>query len=193
MRADILAAATGLIDRGDERTPTLRAVARQAGIAVPSIYPHFADRPAIMLALVREAFDELSGRLVSAVDAAGDDAEDRLYAACTAYLDYADAHPERYRAMCGEMAHPAAGGTAGQDLASLGAQTLRILVATLTDCVTAGCSTSTDPWADAIALRAGLHGLAHQRSVAHVHARPGDLVRPIAASLSRLGPGRATS
>lgn len=205
LRADILAAATDLLDHGDERAVTLRAVARQAGIAAPSIYPHFPGRPAIMLAVVREAFAELSGRLRAAVDAAGDDAEQCLYAACHAYLDFAAAHPERYRAMFGELAKPAATGdgttvngtsgdrttrdrTAGSGPASLGADALRVLSGALADCVTAGRSTSTDPCADAVALWIGLHGLAHQRTVSHAFPWPADLVRHFAASLSRLGP-----
>ncbi|WP_374213337.1 TetR family transcriptional regulator [Crossiella sp. SN42] len=41
LRAEILAAAAGLInDGGDERAVTLRAVARRTGIAAPSIYLH---------------------------------------------------------------------------------------------------------------------------------------------------------
>ena len=31
----------------------------RAGVSAPSIYPHFADQPAIMLAVVRRAWGEL--------------------------------------------------------------------------------------------------------------------------------------
>ncbi|MFI6084950.1 TetR/AcrR family transcriptional regulator [Streptomyces sp. NPDC051217] len=181
-----MAAATDLLDRGNQRAVTLRAVARRAGITAPSIYPHFRDRSAIVLAVVREAFVELNARLRSAVDDAGADAEQRLYAACLAHLDYAADHPERYRTMFGEL-------PAGHGAASLGAGTLRILADTLAECVTAGRSTSTDPHADALALWLGLHGLAHQRAIAHAFPWPADLVRPFVASLSRLAPpgGRA--
>lgn len=223
LRADILAAATDLLDHGDERSVTLRAVARKAGIAAPSIYPHFPGRPALMLAVVRAAFAELTGGLRAAVEAGGcdgdgygyghgygsgddgaadnespvgdrlpgDHAQQRLYAACHAYLDFAAAHPERYRAMFGELANPAVigGGAAGPDPASLGTEALRVLSAALADCVTAGYSTSTDPCADAVALWLGLHGLAHQRTVSRVFPWPADLVRPFVASLARLGAG----
>lgn len=167
-------------------------MARRAGISAPSIYPHFPGRSAIVLAVVHEAFLELNGLLRSAVDAAhdvdavGGDAERRLYAACLAYLDYAAAHPERYRAMFGEL-------PAGQGVSSPGAGTLRILADTLAQCVTAGQSTSTDPRSDAIALWLGLHGLAHQRAVAHAFPWPADLVHPFVASLSRLGRPGATA
>ena len=53
----------------DESAVTLRSVARQAGIAAPSIYRHFPDQPAIMLAVVQKAFTELNARLRVAMDA----------------------------------------------------------------------------------------------------------------------------
>jgi AcrR family transcriptional regulator len=74
LRTEILAAATELLDtNGDERALTLRAVARRVGIAAPSIYPHFPDRPAIVLAVVRQGFVELADRIRSAIDSAGHD------------------------------------------------------------------------------------------------------------------------
>ncbi|MFJ9034233.1 TetR-like C-terminal domain-containing protein [Streptomyces sp. NPDC102274] len=114
------------------------------------------------------------------MDDIGDDAEERLHAACIACLDFADAHPERYRDMFGDLANPpvTGGGTVGQDLAPLGADALRIRSDTLTEYVTAGYSTSTDPCADTIARWLGLHGLAHQRATAHDFPWPADRVRP---------------
>ncbi|MHA6619333.1 TetR/AcrR family transcriptional regulator [Pseudonocardia sp. DLS-67] len=180
MRTEILAAAAELLDAGgDERAVTLRAVARRVGISAPSIYPHFPDRPAIVLAVVRQGFVELADRIRSAIDSADDDPRLRLVAACRAYVDFADSHPERYRAMF-DRAH------APEDPTALGAEPVRILTETLTECVAAGRSTSTDPDADAIALWMGLHGLAHQHAVATSYPWPADIVRRIAAPLSRL-------
>ncbi|MEV7679982.1 TetR/AcrR family transcriptional regulator [Streptomyces sp. NPDC088341] len=228
LRADILAAATDLLDRGDERAVTLRAVARKAGIAARSIYPHFPDRPAIMLAVVREAFGELSGRLRAAADAAGDgprqtlyatgdprqqqdtvgddlrqglylaadDHRQRLYAACHAYLDFAAVHPERYRVMFGGVWNPVLtnGGATAVAIADVpafpGAGVLRILADILADCVAADCSTSTDPFADAVALWLALHGFAHQRAVTHTFPWPADLARRFVSPLSRMAPVR---
>uniref|UniRef100_A0AAU3GP09 TetR/AcrR family transcriptional regulator n=1 Tax=Streptomyces sp. NBC_01401 TaxID=2903854 RepID=A0AAU3GP09_9ACTN len=183
LRAEILAAATGLLDHDDGRDVTLRAVARAVGIAAPSIYPHFPDRPALVLAVVREAFAELSGRLVVAVEDAGD-AERGLYAACYAYLDFAAAHPGRYRAMYGGLRNPVVAG----DLARLGARTPRLFAGVIADCVAAGRSTSTNPSADAVALWLGLHGLAHQLTVSHAYPWPDDFVRRFVAPLSRTSP-----
>ncbi|WP_406145362.1 TetR/AcrR family transcriptional regulator [Streptomyces sp. NBC_01012] len=188
LRAEILAAATGLLDRDDGGDVTLRAVARAVGIAAPSIYPHFPDRPALVLAVVREAFSELSGRLVAAVEDAGD-VERGLYAACYAYLDFAAAHPGRYRAMYGGLRNP----VVVDDLARLGARTPRLFAGVLADCVAAGRSNSTDPSADAVALWLGLHGLAHQLTVSHAYPWPDDFVRRFVAPLSRTFPSSTAS
>jgi AcrR family transcriptional regulator len=175
LRADILAAATCLLDRSDERALTLRAVAREAGIATPSIYPHFPGQQAILLAVVRAAFAELARWIEAAV---GETARQRLYAACHAYLDFATTHPQRYRAMFGSTSGPA----------DLGASVLRPFTGLLTDCVAAGYSASTDPAADAIALWLGLHGLAHQCTVHIVFPSPADLMPAIVDSLAHVSP-----
>ena len=180
LRAEILAAATELLDAsGDERAVTLRAVARRVGIAAPSIYPHFPDRPAIVLALVQQGFTELADRIRSAVATAGEDPDLRLVAACRAYVDFARSRPERYRAMFGGAHDP-------EDPAAPVAEAMLILTETLTDCVAAGRSTSADPAADAISLWVGLHGLAHHYAVATSFRWPMDIVHRITAPLSRL-------
>ena len=58
---DIVAGALALIERtGSAEAVTLRAVAREAGIAAPSIYAHFPDRDAVLMAVVARIFDELT-------------------------------------------------------------------------------------------------------------------------------------
>jgi len=173
LRTKILAAATELLDAGgDERSVTLRAVARQAGIAAPSIYPHFLDQPAIMVAIVRQGFADLTGRLRSAAAAV----EDPLSAVCLTYLEYAQRHPQRYRAMFGDLWHP----VTADDPTTLAAEAIRVLVDSLTACVASGQCVSDDPALDAIALWLGLHGLAHQRAVAISYPWPTDITQRVA-------------
>ena len=58
---DIVTGALALIERaGSDEAVTLRAVAREVGIAAPSIYAHFADRDAIVMAVTVRVFDELA-------------------------------------------------------------------------------------------------------------------------------------
>ncbi|MBP2322805.1 AcrR family transcriptional regulator [Kibdelosporangium banguiense] len=173
LRADVLAAATGLLDQGGERAVTLRAVAREAGIAAPSIYPHFPCQQAILRAVVHAAFAELTDHLEAAVIAAGEDTAQRLYAACHAYLDFAAAHPQRYRTMFS---------LAGQR--DLDVPILQLFADVLTDCAAAGRSASTDPATDAVALWLGLHGLAHQRSVIHTFFWSAEIVPRLVTALA---------
>ncbi|MBU2670233.1 TetR/AcrR family transcriptional regulator [Actinoplanes bogorensis] len=183
LRDDILAAATAVLDEtGDGQAVTLRAVARRAGISAPSIYPHFPDRDAILLALVRDAFAELTAQLRAAAPS--------LPAVCDAYLAFAAARPHRYRLMFGGVydAAPAvhAGSLPAEEATALGRDALTVFVEAIDACVRSGRSTSTDPYADAIALWLGLHGLAHQRSVLSEFPWPADITDRLIHSLAHL-------
>jgi AcrR family transcriptional regulator len=190
LREEIIAAAVELLDKeGDERAVTLRSVARRIGIAAPSIYPHFPDQPAIMLAVVRQEFDRLAAVLRAAAADGGEDPRQRLLAVCHAYLDLAQTHPERYRTMFGGLwIAPALGDSSitEEDLLGLGTDSLQLLTDALGDCVTAGQATSTDPAADAVALWLGLHGLAHQRAVTRAFPWPEDIAERLIGALAHL-------
>src|SRR6266487_633381 len=68
---DIVSGAIALIDRaGTQEAVTLRAVAREIGIAAPSIYAHFPDREAIVMAVVTRVFDELTEAITRGVASA---------------------------------------------------------------------------------------------------------------------------
>ncbi|MFJ4841525.1 TetR-like C-terminal domain-containing protein [Streptomyces sp. NPDC088746] len=158
---------------------------RGIAIAAPSVYPHFSDPQAIMVAVVRDAFADLADRLDAAAEGA-DDAERGLYAACHAHPGFAAAHQGRYRAMFGGLRNP----VVADDLARLGAEPPRIPAGVLADCVTAGRSTSAAPYADAVALWLGLHGPAHQRGASRAFPWPADFVRRCVAPLSHTAPRR---
>ncbi|ANZ37730.1 hypothetical protein BBK82_18375 [Lentzea guizhouensis] len=94
-RRAIVAAATALVDR--EHPVTLRAVSRAAHVPTSAIYQHFPTSAAILLAVCDESFHELEAAVLAAADA---------YAAGIAYLDFAAAHPRRYRVMFGAPTSP---------------------------------------------------------------------------------------
>ena len=170
LRAEILRAGTELLDEtGQEQSVTLRAVARRVGIAAPSIYGHFPDRESILLAVVQEAFGELTGALRDGRAAAGGEPVARLRAVSAAYLDFAQVRPQRYRVMFGGVWDATdavlAATVTRAEVVALGQDALTVLAEALRDCVDAGRSASTDPLGDAVALWVGLHGLAHQRAV----------------------------
>lgn len=192
LRRDILDAAASILDdTPNEAAVTLRAVARRAGIAAPSIFAHFADRQAILLALVQEAFAELAAQLRD-VDPQADPVR-RLRATGEAYLAYAAAHPQRYRLMFGGVWDGGAAVTTSTvtaaEVTGLGRDALEILTDRLQACVDDGSSTGTDVHADVVALWLGLHGLAHQRAVASAFPWPADITERVVAPLARLRPG----
>lgn len=191
LRPRILTAAAELLDEGrNEEAVTLRAVARRAGIAAPSIYAHFADRQAILAAIVTDAFTELHQQLTEA--ATDPDPVARLYAVCTAYLDFADRRPQRYRVMFGGLWSAARAvdesAISAAEAAALGQDALAVLAVCVQRCAEAGRSASSEPRVDAIALWLGLHGLAHQRAVASSFAWPDDIARRVVDSLAHLVP-----
>lgn len=191
LRDEIVAAAVQLLDEtGDEGAVTLRSVARQVGIAAPSIYRHFPDQPAIMLAAVQHAFAELDVELRTAMNAATG-ARQRLFAVCDSYLEFARAHPGRYRTMFGGLWIPDLDESSltENDLASLGDASMRMLTGALEDCVNAGCATSTDLAADTVALWVALHGLAHQRAVSPSFRWPPDIANRLITALAHLTDG----
>ena len=189
LRDEIVEAAVELLDEtGDERALTLRSIARRAGIAAPSIYRHFPDQAAVMLAVVRSAFAELNGALRAAVAGAGEAPLPRIEAVCHAYLDFARAHPQRYRTMFGGLWMPTLDDTSltEEDLVGLGEESFGILADALASCVAAGLSASDDPAKDAVALWLGLHGLAHQRAATRVFPGPDDIEKRMIVALAKL-------
>jgi AcrR family transcriptional regulator len=198
LRADIVTAAAELLDEaGNEQAVTLRAVARRIGIAAPSIYAHFADRQAILLAVAQDAFAELTEALRATTDAGtgtasagGERAVAGLHAACTAYLDFAATRPQRYRVMFGGLWNAGAAvdsaAVSAAEVTELGQKALAVLVAALDACVAAGVSASNNTVADSIALWLGLHGLAHQRAVASAFPWPADITERLIGSLAHL-------
>lgn len=189
LREEIVAAAVELLEEhGNESAVTLRSVARRIGIAAPSIYRHFPDQPAIMLAVVQAAFAELDADLLSARDAAGSDPRRRLLAIGQAYLRFAEQHPQRYRTMFGGVWLPTAdvGSVTADDLLALGQGALELLLQALSDCVDAGRATSTDVPADTVALWLGLHGLAHQRSLIPAFPWPSDIAERVITALAHI-------
>lgn len=176
LRDEIVSAATRLLDGGTEQVVTLRAVAREVGIAAPSIYPHFPDRDAILLAVAQTAFAELEEELRAVDDA---DPVDRLRAVCAAYLDFAQRWPNRYRIMFGAAWDASKSlervPAMAEDLAVLGMGNFDILTQALADCVAAGRSTSADPQVDATALWVGLHGFAQLQVAAPLFPWPPEL------------------
>lgn len=89
----ILAAAREAFDRDGPEGLSMRDIAKVAGITPMAIYRHYADKQALVDALVLDALDEWSA-LVAAVPPAAP--IDWLRAIGAAHLDFALLRPRRY-------------------------------------------------------------------------------------------------
>jgi AcrR family transcriptional regulator len=193
---DIVSGAIALIDRaGTQEAVTLRAVAREIGIAAPSIYAHFPDREAIVMAVVTRVFDELTEAITRGVASAGQDPVSRLVAGCEAYVAFGLEHPERYGVLFSERriatvdyCKPVPIGPDGLPVLEFGAESFALLVTSIEDCVRAGVSASADIVADATAVWVAMHGTITLRSTlpGFPWPDPGQFVGQFVRSLARV-------
>ena len=157
LRADILAAAAQLLEQtGSEEAVTLRAVARQVGISAPSIYSHFANREAIVDAIVDGAFADFNAAISTAIDTASTPLTE-LRAGCAAYLRFAAERPNRYKLLF-ERRNLVTG--TEEPVSAIRTESFQMLVSAVQACIDAGISASTDAQLDSTAIWAGLHGYA---------------------------------
>src|SRR4051794_18929867 len=87
-----------LADTGREEDVSIRAVAERVGVTPPSIYLHFADKDALIDAVVVDAFTDLH----ESMNAAAADLTDVVAALANqgrAYIAFARSRPEHYRLM----------------------------------------------------------------------------------------------
>lgn len=179
LRSEIVAAAHVLLDEAGEEAVTLRAVARRIGISAPSIYAHFADRDAILLAVATDAFAELAEYLRAARDdSAVASGAEQATAVCAAYLRFARERPVRYRVMFGGVWNATRAiesrAVTIEEVTALGAEALAVIADALAR-RDDGEDASRDKRAAATVVWVGLHGLAHQRLVAPGFPWPPDV------------------
>lgn len=151
----LVRSATTLIQQGGPGALTLREAARQAGVSVAAPYRHFADREALLAAVLAEGFDGLAEHTDRARRKAPD-ALAALRAVGLAYVEFAVANPSVYRLMfgpeCDKQAHP--------DLMASGQRAYGVLVQAVCDAQAAGLVQPGPPEVVALAGWSICHGLA---------------------------------
>ncbi|MEK8172669.1 TetR-like C-terminal domain-containing protein [Streptomyces sp. M19] len=188
LREEIVTAAVGLLDEtGEESAITLRSVARRVGIAAPrstatsptsppSCWPSCATPSPNWTRNCAPPWRPRATHHASASwpCATGTWTSRRPIRAL----------PRHVRGVWKPELN--ASSVTEEDVATLGDASMRRLAEALGDCVAAGCATSTDLPADAVALWLGLHGLAHQRSVAAAFHWPPDIAERVITALAHL-------
>ena len=100
LRSELLRTSRQLLDESGPGALSMREVARRAGCTHQAPYHYFANREAILAALVHEGFDELADRLASAHEGLeSKDLRAILTASGNAYVEFALRHPGVFRVM----------------------------------------------------------------------------------------------
>ncbi|WP_230987304.1 TetR/AcrR family transcriptional regulator [Mycolicibacter heraklionensis] len=151
LRDEILAAAVRVIDGADsEAEVSLRRIAREAGIAAPSVYAHFDDLERVLEAVAESSWVQVSDEIAEHVQQATDPRE-RLLIGCRVYVSFAQRHPLRYALMTQDGHAPPAARRA-----------LAVVTRGLLACRGETPDSASDPDSDRIAaaLSVALHGVA---------------------------------
>ncbi|WP_406294787.1 TetR/AcrR family transcriptional regulator [Embleya sp. NBC_00888] len=172
LRDDILAAATALIERdGHSGDVTLRRIAREAAITAPSIYAHFNDLDDILDTVLNGYFDDLQAAIVAAA-AEETEADRSLLAGCRAYARFAMDRPGRYRALFHRMRPPNTDPAEPVPAMPSRMDVFQTLIDAIAAAAAAGHSAGTDPFEDALAVWAAMHGAILLRMTAPVFDWP---------------------
>ena len=100
LRENLLRTSRELLDEGGPAALSMREVARRAGCTHQAPYHYFANREAILAALVEAGFDELANRLCEAHDLVKtEDLRTVAEASGNAYVEFALTNPGVFRVM----------------------------------------------------------------------------------------------
>jgi len=105
LRDDLITAAMTMIERPGELPPSLRGIAREAGIAATSVYLHFPDVDHLLVAMTERCF-ELMTVVTNQAASEGSDPIDELRRRCRAYCHFAMDHPKLYQVMFSDIQPP---------------------------------------------------------------------------------------
>ncbi|MDQ3226269.1 MAG: TetR/AcrR family transcriptional regulator [Chloroflexota bacterium] len=155
LRDELMMAAERLLASGaDVATLSLRAVAREAGIAAPSVYLHFDSKDALLYAVIEDHFAKLDWAIVAGLEL-GTEPATRLLAGCLAYCRYAVEQPGSYRILFNT---PRSGLPVSGFAGTLGEAAFRTLVDGVAACIGAGVAQPGDPFRIATDVWSALHG-----------------------------------
>ncbi len=160
LRAEIVAATKRLLADGSPSAEvSIRKVADAVGVTSPSIYLHFADKDALLEAVVVDVFAELDAAMVAAGEGVSDPLQ-RLRAYGQAYVRFAVTHPEHYRLATMERCVEPVDGEQSELDRMLDDSAFQHLAEVVQDCVAAGIFSAEDPLGTTFDLWAAAHGIA---------------------------------
>lgn len=174
LRDDVIAAALRLLEQlGDDQALSLRAVAREIHVAATSVYLHFPDRDALVLAALESSHRDLMDAVRRAEEAAGDPVA-ALRARTLVLGGWAHDHPGLYKVLHESTLNQRADMPFKDDFA-------RTTTAAVQRCMDAGAAPRDDAALVALDLRAAVHGAVSMRV-----NEPGRAWPPLADQVDRL-------
>lgn len=97
LRTEVIEAAMRILDRAPVTELSLRTVAKEAGVAAPSLYRQFEDADTMMREIARECWRQVGLEMLAAVRDHQGSALERLQKQMAAYVRYAMKRPSRYQ------------------------------------------------------------------------------------------------
>ena len=190
LRDEIVAATKDLLaESANSDAVSIRQVADAVGVTPPSIYLHFADKDALIEAVVSDVFAELDAAMVTAGEAA-DHPLEKLRAYGIAYVKFAVEHPEHYRVATMERC-TAEGSPSELDTVLADAAFVHF-TATVRGCMDVGVFAPGDPLPITLQLWAAAHGVA-SLMIAKPYLPWGDVESAADPVLCAAALGRATA
>jgi AcrR family transcriptional regulator len=162
-----------LDDLGDDEAMSMRAVAREVGTAATSVYLHFTDRDALVLAVLNHCHDELT-QAVADAEALHADPVAALRARTLVLGRWALKHPGLYKVLHESTLNQRTEMPFKQVLAER-------TTAAVQRCMDAGAVPVDDAATVAIDLRAAVHGAVSMRL-----NQPDDSLQPLQQQIERL-------
>jgi AcrR family transcriptional regulator len=157
LREEIITAVKELlIEKGSAEAVSIRAVAQRVGVTAPSIYLHFADKDALLDAVMSDVFAELDTAIMkAAAEVAGQSPLAVLRAQGLAYIRFAVEHSEHYRVA---MMEPCVVPPDVDEVIREGA--FAHFMTTVQNCMDAGIFAPGDPLSISLDLWTAAHGVA---------------------------------
>lgn len=98
LRDEVIEAAMRILDRAPATELSLRMVAKEAGVAAPSLYRQFADADTMIKEIMRECWQQLASEMSAASHQVPElPPLARLHVQMNAYIQYAMLRPSRYQ------------------------------------------------------------------------------------------------
>jgi AcrR family transcriptional regulator len=159
LRDELLdATAAILAETGDADRVSIRAICARVGVTPPSVYLHFADKDALIVAMCTREFARLDS-FVSDAAASATDPVDGLRRRGRAYVQFGLDRPEHYRVLF-MTRHPDVGDPALRAADLPGTEAFTHLVDAVQACVDHGdFRAELDPFTTATVIWTALHGV----------------------------------